>query len=123
MLIKNFIENNIAESFGKIGGIESSHIANYMMTGRAQILTPMLQISAGVITFNEEQLKKWCEEYIESILSKRAKDNDLVSKGEQSEEKEINPIVLKQIKSLKNTMNSHNLSVDDIIKHLNSDNE
>ena len=65
-------------------------------------------------------LHKWD---IESILSKKAKDNEIVSKGEQSEEKEISPIVLKQIKSLKNTINSHNLSVDDIVKHLNSDNE
>lgn len=70
-----------------------------------------------------ENPKKFMEEYIESILSKKDKDNEIVSKGEQSEEKEINPIILKQIKSLKNTMNSHNLSVDDIVKHLNSDNE
>ena len=40
----------------------------------------------------------------------------------QTEEKEINPIVLKQLKSLKNTMNSHKLSINDIMKHL-KDNE
>ena len=62
------------------------------------------------------------EEYIESVLAKRAKDNEIVSKDEQTEEKEINPIVLKQLKSLKNTMNSHKLSINDIMKHL-KDNE
>jgi phosphoribosyl-ATP pyrophosphohydrolase len=65
-----------------------------------------------------ENPKKFIEEYIESLMNKKTNDNDLMS----SEIKEINPIVKKQIKSLKNTMNSHNLSIDDIIKHL-KDNE
>jgi hypothetical protein len=65
-----------------------------------------------------ENPKKFIEEYIESLMNKKTDDNDLMS----SEIKEINPIVKKQIKSLKNTMNSHNLSIDDIIKHL-KDNE
>jgi hypothetical protein len=69
-----------------------------------------------------ENPKKFMEEYIESVLAKRAKDNEIVSKDEQTEEKEINPIVLKQLKSLKNTMNSHKLSINDIMKHL-KDNE
>jgi hypothetical protein len=69
-----------------------------------------------------ENPKKFMEEYIESILGKKTKYNDIVSKGEQSEEKDINPIVLKQLKSLKNSLNSHNLTVDDILKHL-KDNE
>lgn len=65
-----------------------------------------------------ENPKKFIEEYIESLMNKKTNDNDLMS----SEIKEVNPIVKKQIKSLKNTMNSHNLSIDDIIKHL-KDNE
>jgi len=67
-----------------------------------------------------ENPKKFMEEYIESLLSKKKeKDNDIVSKeGEQTEEKEINPIVLKQLKSLKNTMDSHGLTPEDILKHL-----
>lgn len=65
-----------------------------------------------------ENPKKFIEEYIESLMNKKTDNNDLVS----NEIKEINPIVKKQIKSLKNTMNSHNLSIDDIIKHL-KDNE
>ena len=67
-----------------------------------------------------ENPKKFMEEYIESILSKKKeKDNDILSKeGEQIEEKEINPIVLKQLKSLKNSMDSHGLTPEDILKHL-----
>jgi hypothetical protein len=69
-----------------------------------------------------ENPKKYMEEYIESVLSKKAKDNEIVSKSEQTEEKEINPIVLKQLKSLKNSMDSHKLSVNDILKYI-KDNE
>jgi hypothetical protein len=70
-----------------------------------------------------ENPKKFMEEYIESVLSKKNKDNDIVSKNNEKEIKELNPIVLKQITSLKNTMDSHGLSIDDVIKHLNKDNE
>jgi hypothetical protein len=70
-----------------------------------------------------ENPKKYMEEYIESILSKRKMDDDIVSKEvEQTEEKEINPIVLKQLKSLKSSLESNKLTVNDILKHL-KDNE
>ena len=69
-----------------------------------------------------ENPRKFMEEYIEDVLSKRKVDNDIVSKGGEIEEKEINPIILKQLKSLKSTLSSHKLSVDDIMKHL-KDNE
>ena len=70
-----------------------------------------------------ENPKKFMEEYIESLLSKK-KDNDILSREEeQTEEKDINPIILKQIKSLKNSIESNNLSVNDILKHLKKDNE
>jgi hypothetical protein len=63
------------------------------------------------------------EEYIESVVKKR-KDNDLVSKvGEQDEEKEINPIIKRQIDSLRDSLESNGLTADDIIKHLKKDNE
>jgi hypothetical protein len=69
-----------------------------------------------------ENPKKFMEEYIESILSKKSKDSEIVSnEGDQMEEKEINPIVAKQLKSLKNSLKSHNLSVSDIMKHLKDD--
>jgi hypothetical protein len=70
-----------------------------------------------------ENPKKFMEEYIESVLAKKSKDNDIVSKEEEIEEKEVNPIILKQIKSLKNTLKSHDLSLNDIMKHLNKDDE
>jgi hypothetical protein len=70
-----------------------------------------------------ENPKKFVEEYIESVLAKRKIDHDIVSKeGEQTEEKEINPIVLKQLKSLKSSLESNKLTVNDILKHL-KDNE
>lgn len=70
-----------------------------------------------------ENPKKFMEEYIESVLSKRKMDDEIVSKdGEQIEEKEINPIVLKQLKSLKSSLESNKLTVNDILKHL-KDNE
>jgi hypothetical protein len=66
-----------------------------------------------------ENPKKFMEEYIESILNKKTNSNDLVSKQEDEEEdKEINPIVMKQINALKNSMDSHKLSVNDVTKHL-----
>ncbi len=70
-----------------------------------------------------ENPKKFMEEYIESIMSKKRIDKDIVSKeSEQTEEKEINPIVLKQLKSLKSSLESNKLTVNDILKHL-KDNE
>ena len=65
-----------------------------------------------------ENPKKFIEEYIDSLLKQKTTDSDIVS----NEIKEINPIVKKQIKSLKQTMNSNNLTIDDIVKYL-KDNE
>jgi hypothetical protein len=61
-----------------------------------------------------ENPQKYIEEYIESILSKKTDINDIFSNSD----KEINPILLKQIKSLKNSLESNDLSVEDIIKYL-----
>lgn len=68
-----------------------------------------------------ENPKKFMEEYIESVLSKKNMSNDIVSKEETTEEKEINPIVLKQLNSLKNTLKKNNLNVNDVLKHLKND--
>jgi hypothetical protein len=66
-----------------------------------------------------ENPKKFIEEYLESILSKKSEYNDFVKKDQKEEnEKEINPIVLKQIKSLKSSLDSNDLSITDIIKYL-----
>ena len=70
-----------------------------------------------------ENPKKFIEEYIDSILKNRSDYNDIVKKSQENEsEKEVNPIIVKQINSLKNTLKNNNLSISDIMKHL-KDNE
>lgn len=64
-----------------------------------------------------ENPKKYIEEYIENLLSKKNFNNDLVS-NELKEKKIINPIIKRQIKSLKDTMNNNDLSIEDIIEYL-----
>jgi hypothetical protein len=67
-----------------------------------------------------ENPKKFIEEFIESILSNRSKENDIVNSNQEM--KEINPIIKRQITSLKDTLKNNNLSVDDVLKYL-KDNE
>jgi hypothetical protein len=66
-----------------------------------------------------ENPKKFMGDYIEHVLKSKSKDNDLVN---SEVEEDVNPIVKKQIKSLKNSMDSHNLSIDTVLKYL-KDNE
>jgi hypothetical protein len=70
-----------------------------------------------------EHPKKFIEEYIESVLKNKSKDNDIV-KSDQKEfdEKSVNPILMRQLKSLKDTLKDNDLTVKDIINYLN-DNE
>jgi hypothetical protein len=71
-----------------------------------------------------ENPKKFVEEYLESVLNKRSKENDLVKKEDENlEVKEISPIIKRQINSLKNSMKSHNLTLNDISKHLKDNDE
>jgi len=67
-----------------------------------------------------ENPKKFMSDYIESVLAKKNLDDDIVTK--EGEITEINPIILKQIKSLKNSINSNQISLKDLIKLL-KDNE
>jgi hypothetical protein len=67
-----------------------------------------------------ENPKKFIEEFIESILSQKSKDSDFVTKNDEITE--VDPIIKKQIKSLKNSLKSHNLTINDVISHL-KDNE
>ena len=69
-----------------------------------------------------ENPRKFMEEYLESILNKKGNDNDILSKEEEVDEVQINPIVAKQIKALKNSMKTYGLKPDHILKGLN-DNE
>ena len=71
-----------------------------------------------------ENPKKYMEEYIESILKGKSKDNDVLEKEkEEVEPKEIHPIIKRQLNSLKNSMNSHGLTADDVINYIKKDNE
>jgi hypothetical protein len=68
-----------------------------------------------------ENPKKYIEEYIDELLKKKNNSEDLVSKDEEIEEVEINPIVKRQINSLKNSMKTYGLKPDHIIKGLKDD--
>ena len=67
--IKEAIRNKSALSFGKLGGIESSHVYNYLVTGNPRLLGSTLFVNAGIYTSNEEDLKSWCNYYINAIKS------------------------------------------------------
>lgn len=71
-----------------------------------------------------ENPKKFINDYVESVLSKRTSNSELVTK-DQNEEigKDLNPIVKKQIKSLKNTMAKNDISLSDIVKLLKKGDE
>jgi hypothetical protein len=72
-----------------------------------------------------ENPKKYVQDYVESVLSKKSKSSDLVNKEvDEDIEKDIEPIIKKQILALKNTLTKNNVSVKDVIKILNKkDNE
>jgi hypothetical protein len=71
-----------------------------------------------------ENPKKYMEEYIESILKGKSKDNDVLEKEkEEVEPKEIHPIIKRQLNSLKNSMDSHGLTANDVINYIKKDNE
>jgi len=64
-----------------------------------------------------ENPNKYIEEFIESILSKRNSDYELVNSPNR-EIKEINPIVKRQIQSFKETLSDNNLSLEDVMEYL-----
>jgi hypothetical protein len=64
-----------------------------------------------------ENPKKFIEEFIENLISKKYQDNDLVN-SPNKELKEINPIIKRQIKSLKDSMESNNLTLDDVLEYI-----
>lgn len=71
-----------------------------------------------------ENPKKYIQDYVESILIKKSKSGDLVNKDQtESVDKELNPIIKKQIEALKNTLVKNNLSVKDILKLLDKGDE
>ena len=78
------------------------------------------ELPAGQVIMVENP-KKYIEEYIDELLKKKNNSEDLVSKDEEIEEVEINPIVKRQINSLKNSMKTYGLKPDHIMKGLKDD--
>ena len=71
-----------------------------------------------------ENPKKYISDYVESVLSKKSSSKDLITKDQTEDvSKEISPIIQRQIKSLKNTLVKNNLSIQDVIKLLNKNDE
>jgi hypothetical protein len=72
-----------------------------------------------------ENPKKYVQDYVESVLSKKSKSDDLVNKEvDEDVEKDLEPIIRKQILALKNTLTKNDISIKDVIKLLNKkDNE
>lgn len=67
-----------------------------------------------------ENPRKFMEEYIESILSKKdIKDNEILKKSE--EKKEINPIIKRQLSYLKDSLKNNGLTTDDVLEFLKND--
>ena len=71
-----------------------------------------------------ENPKKYIQDYVESVLSKKTQNSDLVKKDQTEDvDSELSPIVKKQISALKKTLIKNNLSVKDVLKLLNKDDE
>jgi hypothetical protein len=66
-----------------------------------------------------ENPKKYMNDYIESVLVKKTDDTDVLSKDENKPE--LNPLIKKQIDSLKKSLKNNNISIDKIINHLKSE--
>jgi hypothetical protein len=61
-----------------------------------------------------ENPKEFIRDYIESVLVKKSGDSEIVDNTDI----EISPIVLKQLESLKKSLNKNNIPVEKIINHL-----
>ena len=62
-----------------------------------------------------ENPKRFIQDYIESVLVKKSQDSDVL---EKESDETVNPLILKQIESLKKSLNKNNIPVEKIIKHL-----
>lgn len=68
-----------------------------------------------------ENPKEYIEEYIDNILKNKSKSNELVKKNQEIDETNINPIIIKQLKSLKQTLNDNDIDISDIIDYLKNE--
>tara|TARA_Y100001938_G_C8069604_1_gene422308 strand:- start:7 stop:828 length:822 start_codon:yes stop_codon:yes gene_type:complete len=66
--IKESIVNCEPNTFGKIGGFESSHLAYYIQTGKPTLIRGQsLAINAGINVSSQDDLKTWCDAYLSAI--------------------------------------------------------
>ena len=81
-------------SIGKLGGIEASHIYQYLTKGPALVRGYSLYVNAGIYCPDEQSLIEWCNSYIAAI-----KDLDYVLRWcpEQGDEFVINSVGSGQI--------------------------
>lgn len=68
-----------------------------------------------------ENPKEYIEEYIDNILKNKSKHNDLVNRNQEIDETNINPIIIKQLKSLKQTLGDNNININDVINFLKNE--
>jgi len=66
-----------------------------------------------------ENPKKFMQDYIESVLVKKGDDKEVIAKEE--DETELNPLVKKQLDSLKKSLKNNNIPVEKIVNHLKSE--
>jgi hypothetical protein len=66
-----------------------------------------------------ENPRKFMEDYIQSALDKKNTNNDVLKKD--NEKKELNPLVQKQLNSLKSTIEDNNLDLDQILDYLKNE--
>ena len=66
--IKQAILECKPEIFGKIGGIEASHLYQFLMTGLPKLVRDnTLYVNAGIFCEDDFDLREWCIEYIKAI--------------------------------------------------------
>ena len=71
-----------------------------------------------------ENPKKYINDYVESVLKNRVTSNDLVKKDQREDVKtELNPIIKRQVKSLKDTLKKNDISINDILSILKNNDE
>lgn len=68
-----------------------------------------------------ENPKEYIEEYIDNILNRKNKVNDIVSKNQEIDETTFNPIILRQIKSLKQSLSNNDININDVINYLKNE--
>ncbi len=62
------IENKKPLIFGKIGGVEAQHLAYYLRHKDVALMQGCsLPVQAGIYPSSKEDLKDWCDDYLQSI--------------------------------------------------------